>query len=113
MDEFAKWAKLRRKADKKQSEYETLLRETSMHKTTMTLKLQFILRVAIGLAQVGVLIAYRSVPVYWVPEGWLGPLENLLCWPFAPYGAVGMAVWVFIVGKVVRRMVEMYVVHFV
>ncbi|KAK2753924.1 GET complex subunit get1 [Arachnomyces sp. PD_36] len=93
-DEFAKWAKLRRRHDKTLEEYEAKNKSLSTFKTSfdMTVKtgrwlgtngLKFFLQ-----------FWYSKVPIFDLPQGWVPwYVEWILSFPRAPWGTVSIQVW--------------------
>ena len=103
-DQFAKWAKLRRSVDKGLADLEKLSEfffacplaspashpyvdaEVASSKTTFALKFNSLLWLLTTGLQFGVGWWYRKQPVFFLPQGWLGPLGWWLALPFAPSG---------------------------
>ncbi|KAG5339868.1 GET complex subunit get1 [Termitomyces sp. Mn162] len=85
-DQFAKWAKLRRSADKGLAELEKLNSDVASAKTAFSIKFNS----AIWLLTTGVQFFvgwwYRKTAVFYLPPGWFGPLGWWLSFPFAPAG---------------------------
>ncbi|KAH0589568.1 GET complex subunit get1 [Termitomyces sp. 'cryptogamus'] len=92
-DQFAKWAKLRRSADKGLAELEKLNSDVASAKTAFSIKFNS----AIWLLTTGVQFFvgwwYRKTAVFYLPPGWFGPLGWWLSFPFAPAGSVSVGVW--------------------
>lgn len=93
-DEFAKWAKLRRRHDKALSDYEALNQELSSKKSSF----DWFIKTARWLSTTGVKIfiqfRYSKTPVFALPGGWLPyPVEWVLSFPRAPQGSVSVQVW--------------------
>ncbi|KAJ5081467.1 hypothetical protein NUU61_009731 [Penicillium alfredii] len=93
-DEFAKWAKLRRRHDKTMEEYE------AMNKTLTSQKASFdwTVKTARWLSTNGLKIFlqfwYSRTPVFALPAGWLPYyVEWMLSFPRAPVGSVSIQVW--------------------
>jgi len=92
-DEFAKWAKLRRKVDKGLSDLENLNAEQSAKRNAISLKFNTVLWVLTSGLQLFIMWWYRKEAVFYVPRGWYGPAEWLLALPSAPRGAVSCTTW--------------------
>jgi len=101
-DQFAKWAKLRRSVDKGLAELEKTNGELSATKSAFALKFNsFIWIMTTGL-QFVVASWYRKSAVFYLPEGWLGPLTWWLALPFAPKGSVSVGVWQMACKRVIK-----------
>jgi len=94
-DEFAKWARLRRKVDKGLSELERLNAEQSAKRNVFSLKFNTALWTLTSGLQLFIMWWYREEAVFYVPKGWFGPAEWLLALPYAPRGAVSCTAWQF------------------
>ncbi|CBF77722.1 hypothetical protein AN4342.2 [Aspergillus nidulans FGSC A4] len=104
-DEFAKWAKLRRRHDKALSEYEALSMLPLSFSSLFYQKLSsqkgsfdWFVKIARWLSTTGLKIfiqfRYSKTPVFELPGGWLPyPVEWVLAFPRAPQGSVSVQVW--------------------
>ncbi|KDR67475.1 hypothetical protein GALMADRAFT_258049 [Galerina marginata CBS 339.88] len=92
-DQFAKWAKLRRSVDKGLADLEKLNGEIAGSKSGFAMKFNTLLWLLTTGLQFVVGWWYRKQPVFYLPEGWLGPLGWWLALPFAPAGSVSVGVW--------------------
>ncbi|KAL2863087.1 guided entry of tail-anchored proteins factor 1 [Aspergillus lucknowensis] len=93
-DEFAKWAKLRRRHDKAMSDYEALNKELSSQKSSF----DWFIKTARWLSTTGLKIfiqfRYSKTPVFRLPGGWFPYyVEWVLSFPRAPHGSVSVQVW--------------------
>jgi len=92
-DQFAKWAKLRRSVDKGLADLEKLNAEIAASRNGFAMKFKALLWVLTTGLQFVVSMWYRKQPVFYLPEGWLGPATWWLSLPFAPAGSVSVGVW--------------------
>ncbi|KDN44393.1 hypothetical protein K437DRAFT_257097 [Tilletiaria anomala UBC 951] len=93
-DEFAKWAKLRRKVDKSLNELEVI--NSSLASTRSSFS--FLFKAAMFIFTTGVPFVittyHRKTAVFYLPPSdWLGPLGWVLSLPSAPKGAVSATFW--------------------
>ncbi|KAL5334448.1 WRB/Get1 family [Aspergillus crustosus] len=93
-DEFAKWAKLRRRHDKAMSDYEALNQKLSSQKSSF----DWFVKIARWLSTNGLKIfiqfRYSKTPIFALPGGWFPyPVEWVLSFPRAPQGSVSVQVW--------------------
>lgn len=120
-DQFAKWAKLRRKVDKTLSELEAVNNSLASSKSSLGLLVKAIMFTLSTLVPFGVTTWYRKTPIFWLPPGapssqssgwgvakavgpagaWLGPLGWVLSLPSAPRGSVSATIWSQVCGRVV------------
>ncbi|PWN25656.1 hypothetical protein BDZ90DRAFT_223160, partial [Jaminaea rosea] len=120
-DEFAKWAKLRRKVDKTLAELEGVNKSLSSSRSTLSMIVKALLFIVTTLAPFAVTTYYRKTPIFWLPPGaaippmalirggkkaggtaaanWLGPMGWVLSLPSAPAGAVSATVWNMVCGR--------------
>ncbi|EJT99021.1 hypothetical protein DACRYDRAFT_82924 [Dacryopinax primogenitus] len=101
-DEFAKWAKLRRKVDKGLSELEKLNAAISSQKSAFSLRFKVILWLLTSAAPYILTFYYRREAVFYLPPGLLGPLEWWMSFPWAPKGSVSCAMWQFACRRAVK-----------
>jgi len=111
-DQFAKWAKLRRSVDKGLADLEKLNSEIASAKSGFSMTFNSVLWFLTTGLQFAVGWWYRKQPVFFLPQGWFGPLGWWLSLPFAPAGSVSVGVWqmacrrVIVVGeKVVKDLI--------
>ncbi|KAI9225592.1 MAG: CHD5-like protein-domain-containing protein [Piptocephalis tieghemiana] len=111
-DEFAKWAKIRRKLDASTSKYDKLSSDLAFQRTGIQVKTALALRVGLYLSRGILLIGYGRSAVIVPPSGWMGPLGPLLSLPFAPSGSISVPVWMMVCHKVVgmgeQMLIESY-----
>ncbi|KAG1088308.1 hypothetical protein G6F42_020318 [Rhizopus arrhizus] len=85
-DEFAKWAKLRRKLDKSVADLEKMNADIAYSKTAFELKIKSVLWFLVHGSQLVMVMWFRKSAVFYLPPGWFGPAQRILSWPFAPAG---------------------------
>ncbi|CAG8064566.1 unnamed protein product [Penicillium olsonii] len=93
-DEFAKWAKARRRHDKTLEEYEALNKDLTAQKSSF----DWTVKIARWLSTNGLKIFlqfwYSKTPVFPLPVGWFPyPVEWIVSFPRAPLGSVSIQVW--------------------
>ncbi|KAF9358754.1 GET complex subunit get1 [Mortierella sp. NVP85] len=101
-DEFAKWAKLRRKMDSKIADLEKLNSDLNFSKASFEIKFKSVLWFVTSGLQFCMVAWFRRSAVFYLPYGWFGPAEFFLSMPFAERGAVSIAVWFYICRKFVH-----------
>ncbi|KAL4937600.1 protein get1 [Aspergillus oleicola] len=93
-DEFAKWAKLRRRHDKALSDYEALNSKLSSQKTSFDWFVKIFRWLSTTGLKIFIQFRYSKSPVFALPGGWLPwPVEWILSFPRAPQGTVSVQVW--------------------
>ncbi|KAG0025915.1 GET complex subunit get1 [Podila clonocystis] len=98
-DEFAKWAKLRRKMDSKIADLEKMTSELHVSKASFEIKFKGLLWFITSGIQFLMVAWFRRVPVFYLPMGWFGPAEIVLSLPFAERGSVSIAIWFYFCRK--------------
>ncbi|KAJ5144078.1 CHD5-like protein [Penicillium bovifimosum] len=93
-DEFAKWAKARRRHDKTLEEYEALNKALTSHKSSF----DWAVKIARWLSTNGLKIFlqfwYSKTPVFPLPEDWFPYyVQWIVSFPRAPLGSVSIQVW--------------------
>eukprot|EP00835_Amoeboradix_gromovi_P001280 NODE_55_length_26219_cov_0.194908.p14 type:complete len:176 gc:universal NODE_55_length_26219_cov_0.194908:15448-14921(-) len=96
MDEFAKWAKIRRELDAVSKKYQDSQSSESYKKLTVNLKVRSGLWVLTSIMHAGCSIYFRTAPMFYMPK-LLGPANDYLHLPFAPNGSVSVVVWYYVV----------------
>ncbi|KAL1957139.1 hypothetical protein VTO42DRAFT_6282 [Malbranchea cinnamomea] len=93
-DEFAKWAKLRRRHDKAMEEYDSKNKALAQDKGSFDLTVKTVRWVGtIGL-KFFLQFYYSKQPMFALPPGWFPwQIEWLLSFPRAPLGTVSIQVW--------------------
>jgi len=92
-DQFAKWAKLRRSVDKGLADLEKLNAEIAASKSSFAMKFNTLLWILTTGLQFAIGWWYRKQAVFYLPNGWFGPLGWWLSLPFAPAGSVSVGIW--------------------
>ncbi|KAL5523840.1 GET1 [Sanghuangporus baumii] len=101
-DQFAKWAKLRRRVDKGLAELEKLNSELDSARNSYKLKFNTFIWLLTTGAQFVIGWWYRKSAVFYLPPGWLGPATWFLSLPFAPSGSVSCGVWQMACRRVIK-----------
>ncbi|XAO25971.1 protein GET1 [Cryptococcus bacillisporus CA1280] len=93
-DEFAKWAKLRRKLDKGLADLEKANNNLSSSRSSFSKKFSTLLWLMTTGAQFLLSWWFRKQPIFWLPEGWVPyPVAWLISFPSAPIGSVSSGAW--------------------
>ncbi|KAA1126347.1 GET complex subunit get1 [Puccinia graminis f. sp. tritici] len=96
-DQFAKWARLRRKIDKDLVDLEALNKEISSAKVQFAALFSSLLWTFTSGFQFVLISWYRRSPVFFLPQDWFpSPIVWILSFPSAPYGAVSTTVWTIV-----------------
>lgn len=95
-DEFAKWAKLKRKVDKGLADLEKTNAELSSSRSTFGMLFKGVMFLLTTIMPFFVTSWYGKTPIFWLPpaqSSWFGPLGWFLAFPRAPKGAISSTVW--------------------
>ncbi|KAJ1823394.1 GET complex subunit get1, partial [Coemansia sp. RSA 2599] len=103
VDQFAKWAKLRRKLDAASASFERVSGELAIERTAFELYVNLVLRVLIYGSRAILNIYNYRVAVFYVPANWYYPVLWFLSLPSAPTGSVSVTVWSFACNRVCKR----------
>ncbi|KAI9216690.1 CHD5-like protein-domain-containing protein [Blastocladiella britannica] len=111
MDEFARWARVRRQLDSKTAAYDQSTSDLRSMRSSFLIRAHIVTRAMFYLLYVGLSIAFRSTPMLYVSDDWVpGVLGWLVSLPFAPEsGSVSVVVWVYACRRVTRNLIEMVV----
>ncbi|KAF8513020.1 CHD5-like protein-domain-containing protein [Hysterangium stoloniferum] len=101
-DQFAKWAKLRRKVDKALEDLEKLNNAMAASKSSYTLTFNSLLWIITSGAQYALGWWYGKHAVFYLPPQWFGPAQWCLALPFAPLGSVSVGIWQMACRRVLR-----------
>ncbi|WWC63511.1 uncharacterized protein I303_106114 [Kwoniella dejecticola CBS 10117] len=106
-DEFAKWAKIRRRLDKGLADLEKLNTQMTSSKGSFTTKFKTFLWVITSGSKLVLVWWFRKKPVFWLPEGWVPyPIAWLISFPSAPIGSVSSGAWSTICTRVLVSLEE-------
>ncbi|KAJ2367116.1 GET complex subunit get1 [Coemansia sp. RSA 2607] len=108
VDEFARWAKLRRRLDGESAEFERVSGELAIERTAFSLYVNLVLRVVVYGTRAALGLYYYRTAVFYVPGNWFYPVVWTLSLPSAPMGSVSVAVWAFACNRVCRRAAGIY-----
>ncbi|KAB5592284.1 Protein GET1 [Ceratobasidium theobromae] len=103
-DQFAKWAKLRRRVDRGLAELDTINSTLATARTSFSVKFSTGLWVCTTGAQFFIGWWYGRSAVFYLPPGWMGPATWWLSLPFAPRGSVSCGVWQMACQRVLRML---------
>jgi len=96
-DEFAKWARLRRKLDKEVISMEQLNNQIGSARTKFSATFSSLVWIFTTGVQFILISYYRSEPVFFLPQGWF---PSSVVWtlglPSAPFGAVSTMAWAMV-----------------
>ncbi|RHZ48544.1 guided entry of tail-anchored proteins factor 1 [Aspergillus thermomutatus] len=106
-DEFAKWAKLRRKHDKIMDEYETMNKKLTAQKTSFDWSVKIARWLSTNGLKMFLQFYYSKTPVFALPAGWFPSyVEWVLSFPRAPRGSVSVQVWNSVCATAIAVMAE-------
>ncbi|CAH7684802.1 WRB/Get1 family [Phakopsora pachyrhizi] len=93
-DEFAKWARLRRKMDKEVADLENLNKQITSARAKFSTAFSSVIWTFTTGLQLVLVSWHRKTPVFFLPQDWFPPMIVwILGLPSAPYGAVSTTVW--------------------
>jgi hypothetical protein len=93
-DEFAKWAKLRRRHDKALEEFEAKNKALSVKKTSFDFTVKTVRWVSTNGFKIFLQFYYTKTPMFELPPGWFPYyIEWILSFPRAPIGTVSIQIW--------------------
>ncbi|KAJ2786199.1 GET complex subunit get1 [Coemansia javaensis] len=103
VDEFSRWAKMRRRLDSLSADFERVSSDLAVERTAFELYVNMGLRAAVyGVRAVVNVYNYR-VAVFYVPANWFYPVLWFLSLPAAPMGSVSVTVWAFACNRICKR----------
>ncbi|OZJ02193.1 hypothetical protein BZG36_04759 [Bifiguratus adelaidae] len=105
-DEFAKWAKIRRKLDTAVAELEKMNNTIGSRRASFDIKVKSLLWTITNLSQFVLVAWYRKTPVFYLPKGWFpGWIERVLSLPFAPRGSVSVTIWFMTCRRLINNVI--------
>ncbi|KAL9935323.1 hypothetical protein V8E36_005671 [Tilletia maclaganii] len=100
-DEFAKWAKLRRKVDKGLQDLEKINASLTASRSTFPMLVKALLFVVTTVIPFAVKTYHRKTPIFWLPPGgWFGPVGWALSLPGAPAGSISATIWGMVCSRI-------------
>ncbi|KAJ5665658.1 Protein g.t1.c1 [Penicillium maclennaniae] len=106
-DEFAKWAKLRRRHDKAMEEHESMNKLVSAQKTSFDWSVKTARWLSTNGLKIFLQFWYSKTPVFALPAGWFPYyVEWILSFPRAPLGSVSIQVWSNVCATTIGVMAE-------
>ncbi|GFU33855.1 guided entry of tail-anchored proteins factor 1 [Nephila pilipes] len=106
VDEFAKYAKIKRKVIKVTDELSHQADVRSSYTMKVRLIATFALYALMSCTVIFLLWNYRKIPVIVLPEEYLYPFNSLLSYPSGVPGGISLTSWLFICGTVGRAMTK-------
>ncbi|KAJ3067449.1 GET complex subunit get1 [Podochytrium sp. JEL0797] len=104
-DEFARWAKERRRSDKLEKEFADLVKAQGSEKSAFESSVSWAVWGLVWFLHISIILMYRTTPMFYVPASFVGPFARMLRMPFAPIGSVSVVFWLFATKNVVKKMV--------
>ncbi|OQD85298.1 hypothetical protein PENANT_c010G06391 [Penicillium antarcticum] len=93
-DQFAKWAKLRRRHDKTMEEYEAINKALNSQKTSFDWSVKIARWLSTNGLKIFLQFWYSKTPVFALPEDWFPYyVQWIVSFPRAPLGSVSIQVW--------------------
>ncbi|KAE8145283.1 Protein get1 [Aspergillus avenaceus] len=112
-DEFAKWAKLRRRHDKAMDEYEQLNKKIMSHKTSFDWSVKIARWLSTNGLKIFLQFWYSKTPVFALPEAWFPYyVQWVLSFPRAPLGSVSVHVWNSVCATTISVLAEIITARF-
>ncbi|WVW85406.1 hypothetical protein I302_107444 [Kwoniella bestiolae CBS 10118] len=106
-DEFAKWAKIRRRLDKGLADLEKLNTTITTSKSSFTTKFKSFIWLLTSGSKLVLVWWFRKQAVFWLPQGWVPyPVAWLISFPSAPLGSVSSGAWSAICTRVLISLEE-------
>ncbi|SPO42349.1 related to Protein GET1 [Moesziomyces antarcticus] len=103
-DQFAKWAKLRRRVDKGLADLERTNADVARAKSTFGMLFKAVMFVITTVVPFCVTSWYSKTPIFWLPptkHSWFGPVGWFLALPRAPKGAISSTVWQMVCSRTI------------
>ncbi|KKZ62355.1 protein GET1 [[Emmonsia] crescens] len=93
-DEFAKWAKLRRRHDKALEAYEAKNDQLTQSKSSFDMTIKSVRWAATSGLMLFLQFWFSKTPIFTLPPGWIPwQVEWVLSFPRAPIGTVSIQIW--------------------
>ncbi|RJE25537.1 hypothetical protein PHISCL_02149 [Aspergillus sclerotialis] len=106
-DEFAKWAKLRRRHDKTMEEYEAMNKAIFAEKTSFDWSVKIARWLSTNGLKIFLQFYYSKTPVFALPANWFPYyVQWILSFPRAPLGSVSIQVWSNVCATAITAMAE-------
>lgn len=106
-DQYAKWTKLNRQADKLVAEIKTIEELINTNKDKINWYVSKLTLVLLTIPMYFIKFWYRKQVLFYLPKGVLPyPIEWVLSIPFFPLGTVGLTVWTFAVNTVIEELIS-------
>jgi len=99
-DDFAKWAKIRRRVDKQVGELEALNNALAAHKGQYARYAKILMFILTSGLQWTFTTRHSKAAIVYLPADWFGPMTWFLGLPFAPKGALSCGVYIFLIKRV-------------
>ncbi|XP_042906557.1 guided entry of tail-anchored proteins factor 1 isoform X2 [Parasteatoda tepidariorum] len=106
VDEFAKYAKIKRKINKATDELTHQSDVRTSYKMRMHLIYTASLYAVLGCTVVFLLWNYRKEPIVILPRNWLYPFESLLSYPSDVPGSISLTSWLFVTSTAAKAMAK-------
>jgi len=100
-DDFAKWAKIRRKVDKQVAELEAMNTALASHRSSFDKVIKAVIFIGTTGLQWSFTTRYSRSAIVYLPKDWFGPLTWFLGLPFAPKGGLGCTVFIMLLKRVI------------
>ncbi|PYH41834.1 guided entry of tail-anchored proteins factor 1 [Aspergillus saccharolyticus JOP 1030-1] len=106
-DEFAKWAKLRRRHDKSMEEYEAMNKELASQKSSFDWGVKAVRWVGTSGLKFFLQFWYSKTAVFMLPDGWVPHyVAWVLSFPRAPFGSVSIQIWSNVCATTITTLAE-------
>ena len=92
-DQFAKWAKLRRRYDKLLNQYQQENKDLFARRAVVDFYTSWCLYLTTWILIGYMLVFWSFDALFYLPGDWFGPIHDWLLFPFAPSGSVGAFYW--------------------
>ncbi|WWC90556.1 uncharacterized protein L201_005492 [Kwoniella dendrophila CBS 6074] len=106
-DEFAKWAKIKRRLDKSLTDLENLNNQLNSSKSGFINKFKTFIWILTSGSKLFLVWWFRKSSIFWLPQGWVPyPIAWLISFPSAPLGSVSSGAWSTICTRVLVSLEE-------